>query len=436
MRALGHGFCLGFALALSWAVPSLAASAGGAAGTAARAPYVVVLGEGADAASATAGLARRHRLGVRFRYGRALKGFATDLTDGQVAALRREPSVAYVTPDTVSSAAGTSAVVPGELVPPGIRRVGAATALQARTAADGAVAVIDTGIDLANSDLDAVSATNCIKPGAPAQDDGGHGTNVAGVIGARNQGAGVTGVAPGTRLYSVKVLASTGKGTLSQILCGLNWLAQNAQSLNIRVANMSITGAGANDANCGRSNNDAEHQAICGVTAAGVAVVTSAGNSGVDFARSIPAAYPEVLTATAMTDTDGASGGTGAAPTCRKGERDDAFGTYSSFAVGAAERAHTIAAPGTCVVSTARGGGTAVYTGSSQAAPHVAGAVALCLGSGGVAGPCAGLAPRAVLARVRDDASAGAIVANGFVGDPLRPVSGKYFGPLVRAGGY
>jgi subtilisin family serine protease len=57
--------------------------------------------------------------------------------------------------------------------------------------------VIDTGIDLANPELDAVSGTNCVKPGTSAQDDNGHGTNVAGIIAARNTGSGVVGVAPG-----------------------------------------------------------------------------------------------------------------------------------------------------------------------------------------------------------------------------------------------
>ena len=91
-----------------------------------------------------------------------------------------------------------------------------------------AVAVIDTGIDLANPELDAVSGINCVKPGTAAQDDNGHGTNVAGIIAARNTGSGVVGVAPGTRVYAVKVLNNRAVGTLSQFLCGINWVAANA----------------------------------------------------------------------------------------------------------------------------------------------------------------------------------------------------------------
>jgi subtilisin family serine protease len=83
------------------------------------------------------------------------------------------------------------------------------------------------------------------------------------------------------------------------------------------------------------------------------------------------------------------------------------------------------------VVSDKPGGGTATYTGTSQAAPHVAGAVALCKGSDGVAGPCAGLTPAATIERIRADAAAAATMANGFAGDPLRPLTGRQYGNLV-----
>jgi subtilisin family serine protease len=142
-----------------------------------------------------------------------------------------------------------------------------------------------------------------------------------------------------------------------------------------------------------------------------------------------------VLTATAMTDTDGLPGARGPA-SCAKKELDDRSGTYSSYAVSPAAAAHAIAAPGTCITSAGLGGKASTFTGTSQAAPHVAGAVALCHGSGGVPGPCSGLAPSAVIDRVRGDASAAATLAGGFLGDPLRPLSGKVFGPLVTAAQY
>ena len=88
------------------------------------------------------------------------------------------------------------------------------------------------------------------------------------------------------------------------------------------------------------------------------------------------------------------------------------------------------------MTSAGLGGAASTYTGTSQAAPHVAGAVALCHGSGGLPGPCAGLAPAQVIARVRADATGAMTLASGFLGDPLRPLTGKAFGPLVTAAQY
>jgi subtilisin family serine protease len=292
---------------------------------AAPAPYVVVLKDGVAASPATTGMEKALRFSARFRYDSALNGFAADLTDGQLRKVQADPAVAFVEPDTTVSATSLAAPAPGETVPPGIRRIGAATATGVRGPSTTNVAVLDTGADLTNPDLDVVSGTNCVKPGTPAKDDNGHGTNVAGIIAARNNGTGVAGVAPGTRLYAVKVLGKTGTGTLSQFLCGINWVTANAAALGIGVANMSITGSGADDGNCGNTKGDAEHKAICGSVGAGVTYVVSAGNAKTDFARSVPAAYPEVLTVTAMSDTDGLPGGAGGALKCAKGEADDRY---------------------------------------------------------------------------------------------------------------
>jgi subtilisin family serine protease len=370
-----------------------------------------------------------------FQYDRALKGFAASLNAGQQTALSHNPNVAFVEPDITFTAAGMVPLASGETDPAGIRRIGAATSTSVHSASGANVAELDTGIDLANADLNAVSGVNCVNSKASAQDDNGHGTNVAGIIGARDQGAGVVGVTPGTKLYAVKVLDRSGNGWLSQILCGINWVTANASALNIKVANMSLTGSGRSDGNCGYTNNDAEHEAICSSVAAGVTYVAAAGNNSASLAGYIPAAYPEVLTVTAMTDTDGLPGGLGPKP-CLKGQTDDTYATYSNYAVSAADQAHTISAPGTCVVSDAIGGKTSTYYGTSQAAPHVAGTVALCLDDGGVPGPCAGLTPAQIISQLRGDAAANATLANGFNGDPLRPVSGKYFGDLVSAGLY
>lgn len=278
-----------------------------------------------------------------------------------------------------------------------------------------------------------MSGTNCIKAGTAAADDNGHGTNVAGILAARNNGATVVGVAPGTKVYSVKVLGSNRSGTLSQILCGIDWVTNNAAALNIKVANMSIAGAGSNDGNCGNTNNDAEHKAICRSVAAGVTYAAGAGNNAGKLGLYVPAAYPEVLTVTGMSDSDGVAGGTGPVPACKKGEKDDTYASFSNFATTAADQAHVIAAPATCVVSDGKGGGTSTYYGTSQASPHAAGAAALCINDGGVAGACLNLTPAQIVSRMISDAKGVATASNAFAGDPLRPVTGKYFGYLIRA---
>ena len=105
---------------------------------------------------------------------RVLDGFAADLTAGQVAALEAEPAVAFIEQDAVvAAAAGLSVpVAAGETVPPGIRRVGGVAGTLTRAAA-APVAVLDSGLDLANADLVARAGTNCVKPGTSPQDDSG-----------------------------------------------------------------------------------------------------------------------------------------------------------------------------------------------------------------------------------------------------------------------
>jgi len=87
-------------------------------------------------------------------------------------------------------------------------------------------------------------------------------------------------VSPGTPLYAVRVLDGTGGGSLSNVICGLDWVANHATDENIKVVNMSLGDEGSDDGHCGQTNDDAFHAAVCRVTAAGVTVVAAAGNAG------------------------------------------------------------------------------------------------------------------------------------------------------------
>jgi subtilisin len=387
--------------------------------------YIVVLeSSDKDPGAVAAEHGRRYGVQVSHVYSSALRGYAATIPSDRVASLRRD-KVAFVSPDRELHVLGQS-------LPTGVDRIDAdnssARSGDGAGAVNTAVAIIDTGSG-PHPELNIAGGKNC-STGKGYADGNGHGTHVAGTVAARDNAAGVTGVVPGAPLYSVRVLNNAGSGSWSSVICGIDWVTNNAASRGIKVANMSLGGAGSDDGNCGYSNGDALHRAICGSVAKGVTYVVAAGNDGVDLGSSVPAAYDEVLTVTAAADFNGQPGG-GAAATCRS-DVDDSAADFSNFAAGgSADESHTIAAPGVCIQSTWKGRAYNTISGTSMASPHAAGAAALCIS----AGACAGLGPSSVIAKLRADASAQP-ASYGFADDPSAPAGSRYYGHLSYAGTY
>jgi subtilisin family serine protease len=343
---------------LSFTSISAAAPAGGTT----RA--IVVLSDAAgNPSQAAAAFGRQYGFTADLVYSHALRGFAAEVPSGRLDALRADPRVAYVELDQVAR-------IYDQTVPTGIQRIFAdentnidIDGTDDRVDVD--VAVIDTGIDLDHPDLNVFRSVNCSggspfkqSCGSGGDDDNNHGTHVAGTIGALDNGFGVVGVAPGARLWAVKVLRSDGSGYISWIIAGIDYVTANKDS--IEVANMSL------GCECSSSAMDS---AIANSVAAGVVYAVAAGNSDKDAATFSPANHPDVVTVSALADFDGALGGSGS-PTCRS-DQDDTLADFSNWG-----NKIEIAAPGVCILSTVPGG-YATYSGTSMASPHVAGAAAL-----------------------------------------------------------
>jgi subtilisin family serine protease len=354
---------------LSLGVAAPASAAGQASG------YIVVLRDsGQDPGAVAAEHANREGGRVSRVYRSALKGYAATMSAQGAANIARDPRVLSVEPDQV-------ATVDAQQLPTGVDRIDDPannnTALP-NLGIDGAddkrvdvdVAIIDTGIDATNPDLNIVAMTDCT--GSPlnqtcvdgsAPDGNGHGTHVAGTVGALDNGSGVVGVAPGARISAVRVLNNSGSGYFSWIIAGIDWVtAHGGTNGPISVANMSL--------GCLDCTSAAMTTAINNSLSAGVVYSVAAGNDDANASRSIPANIANVITVSALADFNGRSGG-GGAPTCRA-DQDDTLADFSNWG-----SIVDITAPGVCITSTWAGGGLNTISGTSMAAPHVAGAAAL-----------------------------------------------------------
>lgn len=347
--------------------------------------YIVVLKSGADLDTATSN-ARDNGALVSRTYRSALRGFAANMTDAAAFALGERGDVAYVEPDAVVETFS-------QTVPAGITRTAAPGHPYFHLAMDLDIAVIDTGIEATHPDLNYFTGVDLTGEGL--FDGHGHGTHVAGTAAAKDNDFGVVGVAPGARLWAVKVLDSSGSGSFSNVIGGLDYVAQHANE--IEVANMSLGGSG---------YSQAVRDAVMGCVSRGVVVVVAAGNSSVDVYGgdevlgtsddTIPAAYPECLTVSAMSDTDSQPGALGSGTPYGGDDQFASFSNHSMYAgvgnpVTSWGAAIDLAAPGVNVLSTYKGGGYATMSGTSMASPHVTGSVALYIAEHGRAFDAAGV---------------------------------------------
>jgi len=334
--------------------------------------YIVVL---EDSAGDPGAFAKGQGIAPFLLYRNVFPGFAAQIPAQAAAALAHNPHVAFVQPDSMVYAIG-------QALPTGVDRTDAEQSFGGG-AVDADVAIIDTGIDLTHPDLNVVEGVDCRrldKAGnckVGGNDDNGHGSHVAGTIGALDNGLGVVGMAPGVRLHAVKVLDSRGSGFTSWVIQGIDWVTAHADV--IEVANMSLGGSGSDDTDGGDCNasKNAEHLATCRAVAAGVTFVVAAGNEKDDAQFHTPASFDEVITVSALADFDGAPGGLGSATyafsTCTEAV-DDSFACFSNYGHDV-----DIMAPGVGILSTYMNGGYATSSGTSMASPHVAGAAALIL---------------------------------------------------------
>lgn len=280
---------------------------------------------------------------------RSANAIVAEVVASQRRALADDPSVLRVEADAVYSIGAkpsTSKVRSTQVLPWGVDRIDADRAWATTRGSGVRVAIIDTGIDTAHPDLAAniVGGYSAVGYTTSYKDDNGHGTHVAGTVGAIDNLVGVIGAAPRVSLLGVKVLDSAGSGWVSDIIEGLDWAVANGA----RVVNMSLSGS---------TYVSAFQAAIDRANEAGVVVVAAAGNTG--GAVGYPAAYNGVIAVSAT----------------------DAYDVIASFSSRGPEV--DLAAPGVTIRSTywsaTRGSTYADLSGTSMAAPHVSGAAALVL---------------------------------------------------------
>jgi subtilisin len=321
--------------------------------------YIVVLKDNNFLSSVRSSAVEAKSEGATLRhiYDHSLHGFAIRVPNDEVLEeILQIPEVAYVQPDVKVKAFVQS-------LPTGVNRVDGDLSSTKSGDGKGAVnvdiGIVDTGIDLNHPDLNVHRQVSFVSDTSTGNDDNGHGTAVAGIAAAKDNSQGVVGIAPGARLWAIKVLNSNGIGSTSDIIKGIDYATQHAK--NIDVVNLSFGAIG---------KNDALHNAIIKSVAAGVTYTAAAGNNGMDASSVIPASFPEVIATSAIVDTDGKCGGTSSISTTAG--KDDTFAAFSNYG-----SVIDMAAPGVLIKSTTKGDSYTTFSGTSASTAHVTGAAAL-----------------------------------------------------------
>ncbi len=316
------------------------------------ADYIVVLRDAADAAQVADEHGRRHGAGVKHVYRNGLKGYAARMPASRVAALRSDPRVAYVEADGIVKATAQTLTWGVNRIDADVSSTRAGNGWGAITGVN--VYVIDSGI-ASQPDLNVVGHANWTGDGRNT-DCNGHGTHVAGTVGARDNTSSVVGVAPGVALTGLKVLGCDGSGTTSSVIAAVNWVTSNARKP--AVANLSLGGPA----------SQALDDAVRKSAASGVVYAVAAGNEGTNACNSSPgragAGTNNGIVTVAATDSS---------------NREASFSNYGSCV--------DIWAPGASILSTWSNGGTAWASGTSMASPHVGGTAGLFLSRNAAAAP-------------------------------------------------